>query len=212
MSNNVFDTAWTVFAACGVSDANWSHCIYIQKGSAFFKYYLKILIRMAIMPHTRAKTELRHGRPNLLIECGKFLFLDNSPVIIFVTWLCNYNYVTATRTLMRWLSQFHVPHWLIVSEKETLKTNRKGHIRSATFQVNPMVLDSTLQTTGPILARSSKNHDSSFKLISMNRAHEKVKILKSTELYSLTNLYDKTSYFYLNFACALKIYETFNMP
>ena len=39
---------------------------YIQKGSAFFKYYLKILIRMAIMPHTRAKTELRHGRPNLL--------------------------------------------------------------------------------------------------------------------------------------------------
>ena len=40
--------------------------MYIQKGSAFFKYYLKILIRMAIMPHTRAKTELRHGRPNLL--------------------------------------------------------------------------------------------------------------------------------------------------
>ena len=40
--------------------------IYIQKGSVFFKYYLKILIRMAIMPHTRAKTELRHGRPNLL--------------------------------------------------------------------------------------------------------------------------------------------------
>ena len=40
--------------------------IYIQKGSAFFKYYLKILIRMAIMPHTRAKTELRNGRPNLL--------------------------------------------------------------------------------------------------------------------------------------------------
>ena len=40
--------------------------VYIQKGSAFFKYYLKILIRMAIMPHTRAKTELRHGRPNLL--------------------------------------------------------------------------------------------------------------------------------------------------
>ena len=29
--------------------------IYLQKGSAFFKYYLKILIRMAIMPHTRAK-------------------------------------------------------------------------------------------------------------------------------------------------------------
>ena len=65
-SNNVFDTACTVFAACGVSDANWSLCIYIQKGSAFFKYYLKILIRMAIMPHTRAKTELRHGRPSLL--------------------------------------------------------------------------------------------------------------------------------------------------
>ena len=65
-ATNVFDTAWTVFAACGVSDANWSRCIYIQKGSAFFKYYLKILIRMAIMPHTRAKTELRHGRPNLL--------------------------------------------------------------------------------------------------------------------------------------------------
>ena len=40
--------------------------IYIQKGSVFFEYYLKILIRMAIMPHTRAKTELRHGRPNLL--------------------------------------------------------------------------------------------------------------------------------------------------
>ena len=37
--------------------------IYIQKGSAFFKDYLKILIRMAIMPHTRAKTDLRHGRP-----------------------------------------------------------------------------------------------------------------------------------------------------
>ena len=32
----------------------------------FLKYYLKILIKMAIMPHTRAKTELRHGRPNLL--------------------------------------------------------------------------------------------------------------------------------------------------
>ena len=40
--------------------------IYIQKGFAFFKYYLKILIRMAIMPHTRAKTELRHERLNLL--------------------------------------------------------------------------------------------------------------------------------------------------
>ena len=65
-SKNVFDTAWTVFAECGVSDANWSRCIYIQKGSAFFKYYLKILIRMAIMQHTRAKTELLHGRPNLL--------------------------------------------------------------------------------------------------------------------------------------------------
>ena len=65
-SKNVFDTAWTVFAACGVSDANWSRCIYIQKGSAFFKYYLKILIRMAITPHTREKTEPRHGRPNLL--------------------------------------------------------------------------------------------------------------------------------------------------
>ena len=40
--------------------------IYIQKGSAFFKYYLKILIRIAIMQHTREKAELRHGRPNLL--------------------------------------------------------------------------------------------------------------------------------------------------
>ena len=65
-SNNVFDTAWTVFAACGVLDANWSGGIYKHKESAFFKYYLKILIRMAIMLHTRAKTELRHGRPNLL--------------------------------------------------------------------------------------------------------------------------------------------------
>ena len=41
--------------------------VYIYKKDLhFFKYYLKILIRMAIMPHTRAKTELRHGRPNLL--------------------------------------------------------------------------------------------------------------------------------------------------
>ena len=40
--------------------------IIIQKGSVFCKYYLKILIRIAIMPHTREKTELRHGRPNLL--------------------------------------------------------------------------------------------------------------------------------------------------
>ena len=41
--------------------------VYIYKKDLhFFKYYLKILIRMAIMSHTRAKTELRHGRPNLL--------------------------------------------------------------------------------------------------------------------------------------------------
>ena len=41
--------------------------IYIyRKDLQFFKYWLKILIRMAIMPHTRAKTELRQGRPNLL--------------------------------------------------------------------------------------------------------------------------------------------------
>ena len=38
--------------------------VYIYKKNLhFFKYYLKILIRMA--KHTRAKTELRHGRPNL---------------------------------------------------------------------------------------------------------------------------------------------------
>ena len=41
--------------------------LYIYKKDLhFFEYYLKILIRMAIMSHTRAKTELRHGRSNLL--------------------------------------------------------------------------------------------------------------------------------------------------
>ena len=41
--------------------------VYIYKKDLHFvKYYSKIPIRMAIMPHTRAKTELRHERPNLL--------------------------------------------------------------------------------------------------------------------------------------------------
>ena len=41
--------------------------VYIYKKDLhFFKYYSKIPIRITIIPHIRAKTELRHGRPNLL--------------------------------------------------------------------------------------------------------------------------------------------------